>query len=119
MADPTAELAQATAWLEWSANPCGKPPLVLSEIPRFAEYREGRCLAISLDTTSVRVPAERAPALTQLEAAWHFRRDFPGEIAGYYEGEHPEEPSDWVIILYGKGDAWPVRPEPPKPEFMR
>lgn len=114
------ELREADTYLAWEFNPCGKPHLWLDLLLRFPERQEGKpCLGIDVtEERQARDPQTRRAMLTNLQGAYHHNRSFPGDLAGYYEGPGPGGVG-WVLEIYGAGEPWPVKPEPPKPAFMR
>lgn len=113
---PEAELRQAEAWLAWDRNPCGKPPLKLPALRRFETRQVHLPHILGVDVAAQPHGRMRTAVLHALEANYHYHREWPGKVAGYFEG-----PVDgtWVIEIYGEGDPLPVQPEPPKPRFMK
>lgn len=114
------EAATIERRLEWERNPCGKPTLQLFRTKREEEFRPnpGPCKMVMC--TIEPKGADRRAALTNLQGAFHADREFPGRIGSYYEGPHPDEPAtSWVIIVYGEGEPFPVKPEPWTPGWMR
>jgi hypothetical protein len=114
------DLREAQAYIDWECNPCGKPKLWLRSLVKFPERQDRLpCLGVDAkDERDARDAQNRGAMLTNLQGAYHYRREFPGKLAGYYEGPRPDG-TGWMIEIYGEGDAWPLKPEPPKPEFMR
>lgn len=108
------DFSEASAYLDWQANPCGKPPLILAGLKRHAARLDGvPCLAV--DCSSRPVGTLRRAALTNLEGAYHHRRDFPGTLSGYFEGF---QDGLYMIEIYGAGEPWPVKDAPPRPAYM-
>jgi hypothetical protein len=109
------EMSAAQAYIAWQANPCGKPPLVLRDLRRFKERQEMPCMAVDWRGGGI-VGTMRRVALTNLEGAYHYDQAFPGDLAGYFEGTVD---GVYMIEIYGKGEPWPPKPAPNKPEFLR
>lgn len=115
-----AEMDRMVAWLNWSRNPCGKPPLKLAELQRFTE-RPTDFKGLQVKGIDLSVPKQprgraRSPILSILESACHADTHMPVPFA-YFEGPHPSG-MGWIIEVYARGKPFRKLPEPPKPVFI-
>lgn len=111
------ELKTAIRYIEWRANPCGRPRLRLTEARRCM-IRQAGFPTLGVDFPATAARSDRKVVLEVLQANLHANRAFPAKIVGWYEGPS-QDGSAYMIELYGDGDEPAVRPQPPRPAYMR